>query len=68
MGSRFMKRFGPVMTAASQVFAIPELLENVLLYLPERDLLLAQRVQEIFPRCHSRFRASAKKAVLHSRC
>lgn len=36
------------MTAASPVFAIPELLENILLHVPERDLLLAQRVNTFF--------------------
>ena len=36
------------MTAESRIFAIPELLENFLLHLPERDLLLAQRVSRSF--------------------
>ena len=36
------------MTAASSVFAIPELLENVLVHVPEQDLLLAQRVNTFF--------------------
>ena len=36
------------MTAASPVFAIPELLENILLRAPERDILLAQRVNTFF--------------------
>lgn len=45
---RFLESFGPGMTAASQVFAIPELLESILLHLPERDLLLAQRVKKAF--------------------
>ena len=36
------------MIAASPVFAIPELLENILLHVPERDLLLAQRVNTFF--------------------
>lgn len=36
------------MAAASRVFAIPELLEKILLYLPERDLLLTQRVNKAF--------------------
>ena len=36
------------MTAASPVFAIPELLENILLRVPERGLLLAQRVNTFF--------------------
>ena len=40
--------FETVMTASSRVFAIPELLENILLHLPERDLLLAQRVNKTF--------------------
>lgn len=34
--------------AASQVFAIPEILENILLRLPMLDLLLAQRVDKTF--------------------
>ena len=37
-----------VMATASRVFAIPELLENILLHLPECDLLLAQRVNKSF--------------------
>lgn len=32
------------MASATQVFAVPELLEMILLRLPERDLLLSQRV------------------------
>ena len=36
------------MTTESRIFAIPELLENILLHLPERDLLLAQRVNRSF--------------------
>ena len=36
------------MTAASPVFAIPELLENILVHVPEHDLLLAQRVNTFF--------------------
>ena len=32
------------MASATQVFAVPELLEMILLCLPERDLLLSQRV------------------------
>lgn len=48
MGHRFLKLLGRVMTAENSVFAIPELLENILLHLPERDLLLAQRVNRCF--------------------
>ena len=36
------------MTVASSVFAIPELLENVLVHVPEHDLLLVQRVNTFF--------------------
>ena len=36
------------MTTASPVFAIPELLENILVRVPEHDLLLAQRVNTFF--------------------
>lgn len=32
----------------AQVFAIPELLENILIYLPMRDLLLAQSISRTF--------------------
>lgn len=36
------------MSSTQRVFNIPELLENVLLYIPERDLLLSQRVNQTF--------------------
>lgn len=36
------------MTTESRIFAIPELLENILLQLREGDLLLAQRVNKCF--------------------
>ena len=36
------------MVAASAVFAIPELLENILVHVPEHDLLLAQRLNTFF--------------------
>ena len=36
------------MTAASTVFAIPELLELILVHVSEHDLLLAQRVNTFF--------------------
>lgn len=48
MSSRSLKRLGRVMTTESRTFAIPELLENILFHLPERDLLLAQRVNRSF--------------------
>jgi hypothetical protein len=35
-------------TAATRTFALPELLEQILLHLPQRDLLLAQRVSRPF--------------------
>lgn len=40
----------PILTITSTplVFTIPELLENILLQIPERDLLLSQRVNETF--------------------
>ena len=43
-----MKRLGRVMTTEPRIFAIPELLERILLHFPERDLLLAQRVNRCF--------------------
>ena len=36
------------MSACTQVLAIPELLEQILLYLPSRDALLSQRVHTTF--------------------
>ena len=36
------------MAPSDQIFAVPELLENILLSLPERDLLLVQRVNQVF--------------------
>lgn len=36
------------MPAANEIFAIPEILENILLHLPMQDLLLAQRVDKTF--------------------
>lgn len=36
------------MTSTQLVFSIPELLEKILLYVPERDLLLSQRVNQTF--------------------
>lgn len=47
-GTEARMPFETVMTASTRVFAIPELLENILLHLPERDLLLAQRVNRSF--------------------
>ena len=48
MDPSFLKPLEPVMTAVSRVFTISELLENILLHLPERRLLLAQRVSKSF--------------------
>ena len=36
------------MASTLQVFSTPELLEHFLLYIPERDLLLSQRVNHTF--------------------
>ena len=52
------------MALANQVFAIPELLEMILLQLPERDLLLSQRVKTTWRKAHENISASPAKALL----